>query len=63
MLLEEIFLAEHGRIVKGVNTTPDVNTGEIARQAKKWGFRVSKDGVPLGKLTDKPATQIINPKG
>ena len=35
-----------GRIVKGVNTTPDVGPGEISRQAKKIGFNTSKDGVP-----------------
>lgn len=35
-----------GRVVKGVNTTPDVGPNEIKRQAKKWGFKVSKDGIP-----------------
>lgn len=35
-----------GKVVKGVNTTPDVKVGEIARQAAKWGFKTSKDGVP-----------------
>ena len=35
-----------GKIVKGVNTTPDITVGEIARQARKWGFSTSKDGVP-----------------
>ena len=28
-------LTEDGRIVKGVNTTPDVQPGETERQAKK----------------------------
>ena len=35
-----------GRIVPGVNTTVDVGPGEIRRQAAKWGFDVSADGVP-----------------
>ena len=35
-----------GKVVKGVNTTQDVKVGEIARQAAKWGFSTSKDGVP-----------------
>jgi hypothetical protein len=35
-----------GRVVPGVNTTPDVGPGEIKKQAKKWGFRVNKDGRP-----------------
>ena len=35
-----------GRVVKGVNTTPDVGPNEIKKQAKKWGFNVSKDGFP-----------------
>ena len=39
-------LLEDGRIVKGVNTTVDVNTNEIPRQAEKFGNKVSKDGVP-----------------
>ena len=39
-------LAEDGRIVKGVNTTVDVGTNEIPRQARKFGFTVDKDGRP-----------------
>ena len=35
-----------GRIVPGVNTTPDVGANEISKQARKWGFRVTRDGVP-----------------
>ena len=35
-----------GKIVKGVNTTVDVGTNEIQKQAKKWGFSVDKDGRP-----------------
>ena len=37
---------EWGRIVKGVNTTPDVGVNEIPRQAKKFGNTVDKDGRP-----------------
>lgn len=35
-----------GLVMPGVNTTPDVHPGEIRIQAKKFRFRVSKDGVP-----------------
>lgn len=35
-----------GRIIKGVNTTPDVGPGEIKKQAAKFGNRVDKDGRP-----------------
>jgi len=35
-----------GRVVKGVNTTPDVGPNEIKKQAKKLGFNVDKDGRP-----------------
>lgn len=35
-----------GRVMPGVNTTPDVGPNEIVRQAKKFGFKVTKDGVP-----------------
>ncbi len=44
MRLLEIF--EDGRIVKGVNTTVDVGTDEIKKQAAKFGNTVTKDGVP-----------------
>ena len=39
-------IIEDGRIVKGVNTTADVDTDEIKTQAAKWGFDVDKDGKP-----------------
>ena len=39
-------LKEHGRIVKGVNTTADVGTGQTSIEAKKLGFKVNKDGYP-----------------
>ena len=35
-----------GKIVKGVNTTPDVGVDEIPRQAAKFKIRVSRDGYP-----------------
>ncbi len=35
-----------GKIVKGVNTTVDVGVNEIPKQAAKWGFSVSRTGVP-----------------
>lgn len=35
-----------GKIVKGVNTTVDVGVDEISKQAAKWGFKVSRTGVP-----------------
>ncbi len=44
MKLRELF--EYGRIVKGVNTTVDVGTDEIKKQAAKFGNTVDKDGRP-----------------
>ena len=35
-----------GKVVKGVNTTCDVQPGEIARQAAKFGNIVSDQGLP-----------------
>lgn len=35
-----------GRVVKGVNTTQDVDTDEIKKQAAKFGNKVDKDGKP-----------------
>ena len=35
-----------GRIVKGVNTTQDVDTDEVKTQAAKFGNKVDKDGKP-----------------
>lgn len=45
MLLRELFEAT-GRVVKGVNTTQDVDTDEIKTQAAKFGNKVDKDGRP-----------------
>lgn len=47
-----------GKIVKGVNTTPDVGPNEIKIQAAKFGMKVNKDGYPPvarsdGKITEK----------
>ena len=54
-------LTEYGRIVKGVNTTVDVGPNEIPIQAKKWGFKVDKDGRPptLSKKTSIPFGQCF----
>lgn len=49
-----------GRIVKGVNTTPDVGTDEIKKQAKKFGFSVDKDGKPAYTM-HKKAMKNTNP--
>lgn len=39
-------ITEDGRIVKGVNTTVDVDVDEIPRQAEKFGNDVSINGFP-----------------
>ena len=39
-----------GKIVKGVNTTPDVGIDAVKKQAAKFGFDVDKDGTPKHKL-------------
>lgn len=39
-----------GRIVKGVNTTQDVDTDEVKTQAAKFGNKVDKDGKPVKTL-------------
>ena len=44
MRIRELF--EDGRIVKGVNTTPDVDVNSISKEAAKFGFKVDKDGRP-----------------
>lgn len=35
-----------GRVVKGVNTTPDVGVDAIKKQAAKFGNKVDRDGKP-----------------
>jgi len=44
MRLRELY--EYGRIVKGVNTTDDVDVNSISKEAGKFGFKVDKDGTP-----------------
>ncbi len=39
-----------GKIVKGVNTTPDVGVDAIKKQAKKFGFDVDNEGRPKHKF-------------
>ncbi|MGY8865247.1 MAG: hypothetical protein ACKVJK_06405, partial [Methylophagaceae bacterium] len=45
MRIRDLFL-EDGRIVKGVNTTPDVDVNSISKEAGKFGNKVDKDGRP-----------------
>jgi len=55
-------MAENGgRIVKGVNTTPDVSTDEIKTQAAKFGNKVDKDGRPptLSKKVKGSKTNVL----
>lgn len=35
-----------GRVVPGVNTTPDVGPDEIPKQAAKLGMKTDRDGRP-----------------
>src|SRR4051812_14455275 len=39
-------LFEWGKIIPGVNATPDVQPGEIKRQGAKMGFNLSPEGLP-----------------
>ncbi len=50
-----------GRIVKGVNTTPDVGPNEIPKQAAKFGNKVDKDGRPptLSKKVKGKSTNVL----
>ena len=43
---EDSALKEDGRIVKGVNTTVDVDTDQTAKEAAKFGNSVDSGGVP-----------------
>jgi len=58
--LRELFEAT-GRVVKGVNTTQDVDSDEIKTQAAKYGFDVDKDGRPptLSKKTKGGSTNVL----
>jgi 5'(3')-deoxyribonucleotidase len=52
---------EDGRIVQGVNTTPDVGPNEIKTQAAKFGNTVDKDGRPptLSKKVKGSSTNVL----
>ena len=52
---------EQGRIVKGANTTVDVDTNEIIKQAKSSRNTVDKDGRPstLSKKVHDPAQTFL----
>jgi len=54
-------LLEDGRIVKGVNTTPDVDVNSISREAGKFGNKVDKDGKPptLSKKVKGASTNVL----
>jgi hypothetical protein len=54
-------LLEDGRIVKGVNTTPDVGPDEIKTQAAKFGNTVDRDGHPptLSKKVKGKSTNVL----
>ena len=50
-----------GRVVKGVNTTPDVGVDAIKKQAAKFGNKVDKDGRPptMSKKTKGSKTNVL----
>ena len=50
-----------GRVVKGVNTTPDVGVDAIKKQAAKFGNKVDKDGRPptLSKKVKGSKTNVL----
>lgn len=54
-------LSEDGRIVKGVNTTPDVGVGQIPIEARKFGNTVDQDGRPptLSKRVKGKSTNVL----
>jgi len=60
MKLRELF-ENTGRIVKGVNTTPDVGVDQVSKEAAKFGFKVDKDGVPptLSKKVKGKSTNVL----
>jgi 5'(3')-deoxyribonucleotidase len=59
MKLRNLF--EDGRIVQGVNTTPDVGVGQIPIEAAKFGNKVDKDGRPptLSKKVKGSKTNVL----
>lgn len=69
MKINELFseAAGVGKIVKGVNTTPDVGPNEIAKQAAKFGMHVDKAGRPPiartnGKINERRRFKPTNAK-
>ena len=54
-------IKEDGRIVKGVNTSPDVDTNSIPKEAGKFGNKVDKDGRPptLSKKVKGKSTNVL----
>lgn len=45
-VFETQVVKEDGKIVPNVNTTKDVQPGEITRQAAKFGNKLKADGTP-----------------
>lgn len=43
-------ICEWGRIIKGVNTTKDVDEDFLKDQAEKFGNKVDRDGKPVSVL-------------
>lgn len=41
-----------GKIVKGINTTPDVNIHSIKQQSKKFGNDVTDEGDPIYNISE-----------
>jgi 5'(3')-deoxyribonucleotidase len=54
-------IEEDGRIVKGVNTTADVDVNSISKEAGKFGNKVDKDGRPptLSKKVKGSSTNVL----
>ncbi len=54
-------MQEDGRIVKGVNTTADVDVNSISKEAGKFGNKVDKDGRPptLSKKVKGSSTNVL----
>ena len=61
MRYKDILTEFGGRIVKGVNTTPDVGVNQIPIEAGKLGFKVDKDGRPptLSKKVKGSKTNVL----
>lgn len=59
--MNESQVNEWGRVVKGVNTTADVDTDEIKTQAAKFGNTVDKDGKPptMNKKVKGSSTNVL----